>query len=97
MKNIIMCLILSFILVAAFTVSSLAGHHYHGCGMTMKELSDLDSNQDGTLSFDEFSAPQTERLQSAFNMLDMDDDGVISELEWREFLKIHGFDVESEG
>jgi Ca2+-binding EF-hand superfamily protein len=70
--------------------SSLAGHHYHGCH-NMTDMTEMDTNQDGLITFDEFSAPHMEKYRSAFRMLDTDNDEVINQDEWDEFLKVHGF------
>ena len=83
--------------VMAFTLAALvggtyAGHNYHGYGMKMSEMSDIDSNGDGEITFDEFSAPTVDRLKSGFRMLDTNSDEKISEREWDEFLRVHGFE-----
>ena len=61
----------------------------------MHDMSSLDGNNDSQVTFEEFSAPQLDRLKSAFNMLDTDKDGVISKAEYDEFLKVHGIDPKS--
>jgi Ca2+-binding EF-hand superfamily protein len=71
--------------------NSIAGHHYHGCSH-MGEMSAMDSNQDGLITFDEFSAPHMEKYKRVFEMLDKDDDEVINEDEMNEFMKVHGYD-----
>ena len=65
--------------------------------MKMSEMSEIDSNNDGEITFDEFSAPTTEKLKGSFKMLDTNDDDVISQEEWDEFLRVHGFEKKSEG
>ena len=65
--------------------------------MKMSEMSEIDSNNDGDITFDEFSAPTTEKLKGSFKMLDTNDDDVISQEEWDEFLRVHGFEKKSEG
>ena len=65
--------------------------------MKMSEMSEIDSNNDGEITFDEFSAPTTEKLKGSFKMLDTNDDDVISKEEWDEFLRVHGFEKKSEG
>ena len=77
---------------------SLAGYGYHenyGYVSMMHGMSSLDGNNDSQITFEEFSAPQMDRLKSAFNMLDSDKDGVISKTEYDEFLKVHGVDPKS--
>ena len=71
--------------------SSIAGHHYHGCSY-MGDISAMDSNEDGLITFDEFSAPHMEKYKRVFDLLDADSNEVISEEEVDEFNKIHGFD-----
>jgi hypothetical protein len=71
----------------------LAGHHYGGYGHGMGHswnLSDRDANQDGMLSFEEFSAPQIDMMRNGFSMIDTDKDGKISAGEWNTFLEAHG-------
>ena len=79
---------------------AMAGHHYkgygHGYGMKSGwEMSERDTNQDGTLTFDEFSGPQVEMLRAGFDMIDTDKDGKISADEWRTFQKVHGVNPKS--
>ena len=96
MKNLLF-VPFTVMLIAGLATGSMAGHHYHGCSMNMSELSEIDSNQDGTITFDEFSASQTEKLKIGFKMLDANNDEVINEQEWNEFLEVHGFVKRSEG
>jgi len=70
---------------------------YHGYDMGMSDMSKVDSDNNNEITFEEFSAPQVDRLRSAFNMLDTDNDGVISKAEYDEFLKVHGYDRGTEG
>jgi Ca2+-binding EF-hand superfamily protein len=84
-------------LIAGLVSTSFAGHNYHGYGMKMSEMSEMDRNNDGEITFDEFSAPATERLKSGFKMLDINNDDIISQEEWDEFLRAHGFEEKSEG
>ena len=84
-------LIATLLMIAAAPV--FAGHHYHGCGYGAGmswNMSDRDTNDDGVLSFDEFSAPQQEMMRSGFDMIDSDKDGSINGDEWSTFLKVHG-------
>ncbi len=90
MKLLILTFSAAVLLFGGFFSSSIAGHHYHGCGY-MTDMSKIDTNKDGMLTFDEFSATETERLKSAYRMLDTNKDEVISKEEWNEFLKVHGF------
>ena len=86
-----------FLLIVGLVSGSIAGHYHHGYNMGMSDMSEIDSNQDGTVTFDEFAAPHTEKIKSAFRMLDTNNDEVISEAEWDEFLKVHGYDKGSKG
>lgn len=89
---------LTIIVSVIFLLSSLAwaGHHYRGHGgMTPSwDMSVMDSNQDKALTFEEYSERQTKRLRAGFDMIDGNNDGVISEDEWKTFLQVHGVDVE---
>ena len=64
--------------------------------MQMSDMSAMDSDGDGKITFDEFSAPTVDRLKSGFDMLDTDDSGNIDVKEWNEYLKVHGFNVGTE-
>jgi len=95
MNRIFIAPLFAIMLIAGLVSGSIAGHNYHGYGMQMSEMSEIDSNDDGTITFDEFSAPTVDRLKSGFDMLDTDNDGKIDQKEWDEYLKVHGFNVES--
>ena len=97
MKNIVIISVFAVVSIAGLVSGSMAGHNYHGHSMNMSEMSEMDINNDGMITFDEFSAPHTETLRSAFKMLDTNKDEVISEEEWNEFLKVHGIDKQYEG
>ncbi len=58
--------------------------------MSLSDVSKLDNDQDGVLSFDEFSAEKMEWLRSAFKMIDTNNDEEIDSEEWNTMLKIHG-------
>ena len=87
---------IALLIGAAATVN--AGHHGSMFGA---ELSDMDSNNDGMISFEEYSAFHSEKLRWSFNALDTNNDGSISESEWDTFLKMHGmgksYDLNQEG
>jgi hypothetical protein len=95
MKLLVLVSLAALVLIAGPVNWSLAGHGYHGYGMSMSDISEMDGNQDGLITFEEFSAPHNENLKSAFKMLDANNDEVISKEEWEEFLKIHGVDTKS--
>lgn len=95
MTKLLFALTVSGILVGTLVTGSIAGHNYHGYGMKMSEMSEIDSNEDGAVTFEEFSAPTFDKLKSGFNMLDTNGDEKISGEEWDEFLKVHGFEKRS--
>ncbi|MGD9350041.1 MAG: hypothetical protein PVF71_10315, partial [Desulfobacterales bacterium] len=70
--------------------ASIANAGHHGHSMFSGGLNEMDSNNDGAVSFDEYSAYHTERLRWGFNALDTNSDGLISSDEWETFLKMHG-------
>jgi hypothetical protein len=97
MKRILIIPFLAMLLVAGLVSGTMAGYSYHGHGMKMGDMSRMDGNNDNQITFEEFSASHLDRLRSAFNMLDTDNDGFISQGEYNEFLKVHGYEVPSEG
>ena len=97
MKNRLIIAFAALMLTAGLVSGTMAGYSYHGHGMGMGDMSKLDSDDDSKITFEEFSASQLDRLRSAFNMLDTDNDGFISKDEYNEFLKVHGYEVPSEG
>ena len=86
--------LLSLIFALIFSPLALAGHHYHGRDYKMPswDMTDLDSDNDGLLSFEEFGASHMDKLRTGFNMIDTDKDGVIGESEWDDFLRVHGME-----
>ena len=97
MKKMLIHFVFSILFTAGLVSISFAGYNYHGYSMKMSEMSEIDSNNDGEITFGEFSAPTTEKLKSSFKLLDSNDDDVISQEEWDEFLRVHGFEKKSEG
>ena len=98
MSKISFIILISIMLIAGVVGVSMAGYGYHGkygYGSEMRGMSSLDGNNDSKISFEEFSAPQLDRLRSAFNMIDTDKDGVISKAEYEELLKVHGMSPKS--
>ena len=75
-------------LLLGSVLSVNAGHHGHK--MFSANITDMDNNGDGVVSFEEYSAFHSEQLRWSFNALDTDNDGSISESEWEQFLKMHG-------
>ena len=97
MKSIRIILTLALILGLGMVSGAMAGGNYHGHGMGMSEMSDMDSNEDGAITFEEFKAPTVERLRGGFDMLDTDNDGEIDQKELDNYLRIHGYEVSIEG
>ena len=96
MKTLLPIIMLSAILVGTLVTGSIAGHNYHSYGMKMSEMSEIDSNEDGVVTFEEFSAPTVDKLKSGFKMLDTNGDERISSEEYDEFLRVHGFEKRSD-
>ena len=94
--KLLLTLMISGILVFTLANGSIAGHNYHGYGMKMSEMSDIDTNEDGVVTFEEFSAPTVDKLKSGFKMLDTNGDERISSEEYDEFLRVHGFEKRSD-
>ena len=94
MKKRLIIFLASLMLVAGSISASIASHHYHGCG-GMRDMTEMDSNEDGEITLEEFSARQMEMQKNAFEMLDTNNDGVIDSTEWDNFLEMHGYDVSS--
>jgi hypothetical protein len=92
MKSLIIVPTLAiFFAIALFlgaVINAHAGHH--GCMMFGADISDMDTNNDGVVSFEEYSALHSEKLRWGFNALDTDNDSSISASEWESFLKMHG-------
>ena len=92
MKKVVLITITSIMFVFGIAGILLAGHHYHGCsGMKMSDLSSMDTDNDGSINIDEFTEPHMEKYRGWFNMLDSNDDGFLSQEEWDEFRRVHGF------
>ena len=94
--KIFYALVISGVLTGALVAGAIAGHSYHGYGMKMTEMSEVDSNEDGVVTFEELSAPTVDKLKRGFKMLDTNDNKMISGEEWDEFLKVHEFEKRSD-
>ena len=98
MKKIALILFTSVMFTFGLSGLLMAGHHYHGCsGMMMSDLSGIDTDNDGSISLDEFTEPHMEKYRGWFKMLDTDEDGFLSQEERDEFRKVHGFGDKYEG
>ncbi len=98
MKKITLITIIAASLIFGMAGLLMAGHHYHGCsGMIMSDLSTMDTDNDGSIDVDEFTEPHMEKYHGWFKMLDNNGDGVLSQEEWEEFRRVHGYGEKSEG
>jgi len=79
--------------ILALTLPSLtlAGHHYGGHGdMSMVwDMTTLDTDSNGMLTFEEFTAPNVEKWRSGFDMIDTNGDGEVGVDEWGAFTEVH--------
>ena len=84
-------LLITIVAALAIPVLALAGH-YHGHGYMTKswDMTEMDRNGDGELSFEEYVAPSVEKQRSGFDMIDTDKSGYIGQEEWRILLEAHG-------
>lgn len=80
--------------MAALTLPliAFAGHHYGGHGNMNRvwDMTALDKDSDGVLTFDEFISPNVEKWRSGFDMIDTNGDGEIGVDEWNAFTEVHG-------
>jgi hypothetical protein len=96
MKRYILPAVFAVMLFAtlAFAGYGYHGHGYsHGCsgyGMTSWEMDRLDGDENGAVSFEEFSQSRMERIRSSFDSIDTNKDGVIDAAEWNELRRVHG-------
>ena len=91
-KTTITSLIVSILFFTGSLAVAGSYHHGHGCGVSSWDLNEIDENQDGELSFEEFSAPQQKRLKAGYDMIDTDSDGLVSTEEWDAFRAVHGME-----
>ncbi len=84
----VLAIFLGIGLLFGAVMMSHAGHHGHS--MFSANIDAMDTNRDGKVSFDEYSAFHTEKLRWSFNALDTNNDASISADEWEMFLKMHG-------
>lgn len=97
MKRLTFSAMTTIIAIAVLFGVSAAGPHYHGCsGMKMSDLSEMDTDNDGVISFEEFSAPHLEQSRKAFDIVDSSENGEVDQDEWNHFLEVHGYSSSSE-
>jgi hypothetical protein len=86
--------ILSLLSILIVSPTSFAGHHDGGGGCAMSwDMNAMDTNQDGLLTFDEYSGGKGEKMRKGFDMVDMDNNEVIDQDEWNHLLEAHGVTV----
>lgn len=78
------------IFTVLFGILFIAQAGHQGYSMFSTDISDMDKNNDGMVTFEEYSAHHSEQLRWSFNALDTDNNGSINESEWEQFLKMHG-------
>jgi hypothetical protein len=98
MKTLMFTAIAITILFSGLTGVSMAGHHYHGCGgMKISNMTEMDSDNDGFISLEEFTQPFMGKYERWFEAIDTNDDDSLSQDEWDAFRRAHGYDEDSEG
>jgi hypothetical protein len=97
MKSLFSIVLASTMIIVGFSSSSLAGHHHDCDGKKCGNLSDIDTDNDGMISMDEFMEAKKEKYQAWFNKLDANGDGVLSQEEWDAKRKGHKCGEKSEG
>ena len=98
MKIAILFPVLTILSAVALFVgaANFANASHHNSMMFSADISDMDTNNDGVVSFNEYSDFHSEQLRWSFNALDADNDGSISASEWDIFLKMHGVGMKDE-
>ena len=89
MRKYMSITVVALIIIVGLILNVHASHH--AGAMFSPKLSDMDTNNDNSIAFDEYSAFHEAQLRWSFKAIDTDNDGLISESEWNEFLKMHGF------
>lgn len=81
----------TLILLVGFSGFAFAGHHCHHGGMMHSwEMGKIDTDGDGSITFEEYTGSQQDKWRAGFDMIDADKSGDISTEEWDEFLYVHG-------
>ena len=95
MKNIT----IAAVLFAGLLITSvaIAGNysHGHGCKMSSWDMTEMDADGNGFLTFDEYVDSYKNSLRGGFDMIDENNDGEIGIDEWQKFLEIHGMSTSS--
>ena len=87
-----LCLILIFLSgTLALASGSKMGKSQHEKSSTISEIqiSDMDGNKNGSISFEEFKASFPSIKQNVFDILDKDKDGQLNQMEWQIFQEMH--------
>jgi hypothetical protein len=81
--------LLSAILIASI---SFAGYNNagHGCMLSTWNMTEMDTDQDEVLSFEEYSDSYQESLSESFKIIDTNQDGMVDKDEWNKLREIHG-------
>ena len=94
-KKYIIPTVLSIVFLSTL---AFAGYGYHGSGYRggcgygnmSWDMEKLDGDENGVVSFEEFSKKRMEQMRSAFNSIDSNEDGKIDASEWNELKRAHG-------
>ena len=79
-------------MISAVALLSAAYAYHHNYGMLGAKMGDMDGNDDGVITYEEFDQYYSKNVRAIFDALDSDKDGTISSEEWKIFLDIHGVD-----
>lgn len=82
-------LILALTIPTVTLASHHGGGHGYGCGKMNWDMSELDTDNDGVLTFEEYSSPNAKKWRSGFDMIDTNGDGEVDGDEWKTFLDMH--------
>jgi Ca2+-binding EF-hand superfamily protein len=97
MKKKMVFLAVALVFGLVTSPAAFCGQSYHkkdgyhkGGGMALtQELSDLDTDGNGSLSFEEFKSAFPSMDQKAFDFLDTDKDGMLDHDEWQRSKEMH--------
>jgi len=93
MKQFIIAMAAGIIIAGIFGCSSSKG--FHGMSMPDPEeyqahFGDLDTNDDGAVTWEEFKAYFPDGQARVFNAIDLNQNGTIDHNEWHRFKEAHG-------